>query len=232
MKKILTLLLSIVLGLFAFVACGDGEGSSSPGLGLKYNIAYYAVVDGAETASEVPQDAWIEDGKYPTSYSKETIISNLKTSYTVTIEDQEGVMAFGGWYLDKACTQAFTGITAQTTGDITLYAKLTFEITYTESSITYKMVVRNAVEDIFEDMFKKNGNYPTSYVEGKSVLLIDDLKKEYQTFNSDGSGDDYTFKGWYVDEACTTAFTGITEETKGDVVLYAKVTYAFWSPSV
>jgi hypothetical protein len=86
-------------------------------------------------------------------------------------------------------------------------------------------------------MFKADGYYPTEYVEGVA-LFIDDLKEEYQTFNKDGSGDEYKIKDyktqgcWFLDESCEQKFTGITTDMVGDITLYANLSYAFWSPSV
>ena len=234
MKKILMVILSLVLGLFAFTACGGNDSSSSPDLKVKYDITYYAVIDGGNAVA-VPQEAYAENGKYPTKYTEgETVtVDNLNHSYEITSASATTTVVFGGWFLDDDCTQAFTGIKASMKGNVTLYAKLTTvtEENYQERTISYQAVIGGALNEIPEEMFKSNGKYPTKYIEG-GVLTIDDLKEEYQSFNANGSGNEYHFLGWFVDQACTQAFTGITTETRGDIALYAKITYAFWSPSV
>lgn len=80
-------------------------------------------------------------------------------------------------------------------------------------------VKERAVVKIIDGLFKDDGYYPTGYVSGKSVE-ISDLEKSAD-INLDYH---YTFGGWYVDSACTQEFTGITEETVGDVTIYAKLT--------
>ena len=101
----------------------------------------------------------------------------------------------------------------------------------TSKTITYQMVIKDEVQNVMVGMYKDGANYPKWYNEGESVT-IDNLKSQYQTFNSDGSGVEYNFKGWYLDEACEQEFTGITTQTRGDITLYAKITYASWSPNV
>ena len=75
------------------------------------------------------------------------------------------------------------------------------------------------VFEIDESLFKENGAYPTEYVYGK-VLKIDDLQTKV-TVNFDFH---YIFGGWYLDSACTEKFAGITEDTVGNITLYAKLT--------
>jgi hypothetical protein len=101
----------------------------------------------------------------------------------------------------------------------------------TTYSITYKAVISGGVKEIPSVMFQADGNYPVEYAEGENGT-VSDLKAEYQTFNSDGSGNEYKFKGWFLDQACTQAFAGDISLLQGEVVLYAKLSYAFWSPSV
>lgn len=227
MKKLLMILMSLVLGLCALAGCGGGN--TDP---VKSDIAYYAVIDGAEPVS-VPQEALKEDASYPKEYTegKALSISPLKDSYAITIDGQEGVMVCSVWYTDIACTQEFNGITVETKGNIKLYSKFTSAVNYTECTITYKAVMGNEVVDIPSVCFEKNGNYPTTYVEGIGVS-ISDLKVKAMQFETNGSGTDYDFKGWFTNSSCTTAFTGIDANARGDITIYAKIAVAYYTPTV
>lgn len=90
----------------------------------KYGITYYGVIDGEKT--EIPDYMYLSGTVYPTEYEKGqgTSVPALREYYPVTdLKD----IAFDGWYLDEECTQAFDGvISAESTGDITLYAKLVY----------------------------------------------------------------------------------------------------------
>lgn len=54
-----------------------------------------------------------------------------------------------------------------------------------------------------------DGEYPTTYTEGKPIELTSPTKEGY------------VFSRWYTDADLTEYFEGITEDTKGDLVLYA-----------
>ncbi len=234
-KRLLVLVLSLMLGLFALSACAKGDDSKGAG-----TITYYAVLDG--TKQELPEKAKVEGKTYPTEYEKgkSVTIPDLNVTYTETVDGVEREIAFGGWFNDEACTKEFTGITTKTTGNITIYAKLVtlpLEPTTPEEpepvkrTITYKAVIGKTIGDIPTGMFIKNGDYPVEYVETVSVLTVSNLKN-LETYEADGSGSSYEFKGWFTDEACTQAFTSITTETTGNITLYAKIILSYWSPTV
>ena len=219
--------MSFVLGLFAFTACNLNNNDP-----VKSDIRYYAVIDGAEPVS-VPREAFKENTYYPTTYveGKELTLSLLKDRYEITIEGQAGLMVCSAWYTDVACTQLFKGITEEMKGDIALYSKFTSAVNYTESTITYKAVMGNEVVDIPSVCFETNGNYSTSYVEGVGVS-ISALKTTATVFKSDGSSTEYDFEGWFTDASCKTAFTGIDENARGDITVYAKIERAYYTPTV
>lgn len=106
-----------------------------------------------------------------------------------------------------------------------------YTITYLASANEQITVVENELPIIFfndsgrkifeidEALFKENGAYPTEYVYG-SPIQIDGLRSKVSV-NLDFY---YMFGGWYVDSGCTEKFTGITEDTVGNITLYAKLT--------
>ena len=109
---------------------------------------------------------------------------------------------FKGWATSPSSPTA-TGtfpVTEDTTTISTYYAvweAKTYTITYDSTSMTYGIL---------------NAASPNSYTYGTAVTIPD---------AGNGSG---TFAGWYTDAALTTAFTGITATTTGDLTLYAKFT--------
>ncbi len=82
-----------------------------------YNIAYQGVTTyGSQGASS------------PSSYTYGT---------PVTISNAVGTnCTFAGWYTDAALTTAFTGITATTTGNLTLYAKFTATVSIYKEKVS------------------------------------------------------------------------------------------------
>lgn len=91
--------------------------------------------------------------------------------------------------------------------------------------ITYVAVQDGKVTDIHADMYKKGGLYPSEYISGDGAT-IDDLKG----YISVGAYEDRTFKGWYLDEACTEEFDGtIEKEIVGNITLYAKISVGYWT---
>ena len=106
------------------------------------------------------------------------------------------------------------------------------EITkWNNRTIAYKAVINGKVTDIPAKMFMEGGNYPTECKQGASGMISSLIKGEF--FEDNGAGEECTFKGWFLDEACTQAFTGDISALTGDsIILYAKISYAYWSPVV
>ncbi len=107
---------------------------------------------------------------------------------------------FGGWYLDAALTtKAVAGSTITT--NVTLYAKWTAvqspaEVKY---SVTYNINGHGTAQDVLND--------------------VTALPETLPTLTADG----YTFGGWYLDEALTTAATA-GQAITANTTLYAKWT--------
>lgn len=91
-------------------------------------------------------------------------------------------------------------------------------------TITYKAVRGGKIEEIDEELYIDDGNYPTLYVQGTPVE-VDDLKD----YVSVSSTHDLEFRGWYWDPQFTREFNGTTEETSGDLTIYAKITDGYWT---
>lgn len=108
--------------------------------------------------------------------------------------------SFDGWYTDAAFSTQVTAISAEQTGDVTLYAKFTPNPVV--SSITY----------VLDGGSNGEGN-PDSYTEGTGVPSF-----------SDASKPGYSFDGWFSDAAFTNKVTSISPEQTGNVTLYAKFT--------
>ena len=108
--------------------------------------------------------------------------------------------SFDGWYTDAAFSTQITAISAEQTGDVTLYAKFTPNPVV--SSITY----------VLDGGSNGEGN-PDSYTEGSGVPSFSDASK---------SG--YSFDGWFSDASFTNKVTSISPEQTGDVTLFAKFT--------
>ena len=107
---------------------------------------------------------------------------------------------FKGWYTDSEYKNAFAGITSETKGNLTLYAKwekVTVEAG--EALITYEL-----------NGGTNHADNPAKYTEGQALEL------------KDPSREGFIFKGWYTDSELKNEFAGITSETKGNLKLYAK----------
>lgn len=108
--------------------------------------------------------------------------------------------------------------------------------------ITYKMVVGNKEQDVYEPLFKADGAYPIYYSEGSTVTVSDlngrtSVVTAYgDSYTTDVFADpnnpnrDFDFRGWFLDEACTiplidNTFSGLAE----DVTLYAKISIGYWT---
>ena len=147
---------------------------------------------------------WIKEGDYTITYElnggtnapENPESYNVETG-TITLKDPvKAGYTFAGWYKDGEFTDEITEIAQGTTGNITLYAKWEL-VSYT---ITYELDGgTNAPEN------------PAGYnVETGTITLKAPTK------------DKYDFKGWYKDGEFTTQVTEITQDTTGNITLYAK----------
>ena len=121
---------------------------------------------------------------------------NVETE-TITLKDPvKPGYTFGGWYIAEDFTgNAVTEIPQGSTGNITFYAKWleNYTITYALDGGT------NAEEN------------PAGYnVETETITLKDPVKTGY------------TFEGWYKDVEFTDKIAEITQDTTGNITLYAK----------
>ncbi|MBQ7879776.1 MAG: InlB B-repeat-containing protein [Clostridia bacterium] len=230
MKKFLLLILSFVLGLFAFVGCGESTGSEYEEVEtVEYDITYYVVFDSQEPIALT--DAYkVANVVYPSSYEKGVgaTISELKSEVIV----ENVVYEFQGWYVDAACSAALTDnvISTTNTGKVTLFAKYASEnhtpdepTEPVEHAISYFVVINGAEPVAMTDEYKtQDGNYPASYEYGVGAE-ISNLNTDMPT--ADGV---VVFMGWFENAACSVAFDGISATNTGDVTIYAKyqtVTY-------
>lgn len=146
------------------------------------------------------ENASYEGGTNPATYTAGTpvtLLDPVRANYT-----------FGGWYTDSELTQAFAGITAETVGDLVLYADWQ-PVSYT--------ITLNAGEGVFAGGGSTHDI--TAYYSGtiaKTALPANPVKT------------DYDFIGWYADEALTTPWVfegdlGQATVVDGSVLtLYAK----------
>lgn len=95
-------------------------------------------------------------------------------------------------------------------------------ITNVRYKIEYKAVIDGKVASVPTAMYYADGEYPTHYKAGERVT-VSDLQFIYYDEKTD-----YSFKGWYLDEACTQAFDGVMD-TNTNVTLYAKISVAYWT---
>ncbi len=166
-------------------------------------INYFAIVNGEKTG--IPQVMYDADTtKYPAIYTVGfgATIGNLLTNEEYIFE---------GWFKDEACTTPFTGISKTDTQTINVYAKVTHIVVVTKR-ISYQAVIDGRKAN-FPYGFFDASKFPTEYVVGEGVAIAD-----IQTAHPD-----YEFKGWYLDEACTKAFSGRIALQTEDVILYAKI---------
>ena len=108
---------------------------------------------------------------------------------------------FGGWYKDRACTEAWNFETEIVNGPTILYAK------WTPVSTT---------PVLYEVKFETNGG---SAVASQTVQSGGKVQKP-----SNPAKSGYTFGGWYKDEACTQAWDFENDTVTGTLTLYAKWT--------
>ena len=102
---------------------------------------------------------------------------------------------FLGWYSDETCTTLVEKIEKGTTNNVEVYAK--WELA--NYNINYNL-----------DGGTNNKNNPATFTINDEVTLAKPTKTNF------------TFVGWYTDEACTVAFENIAKGTTSDVTVYAK----------
>ena len=226
MKKFLTVILCFMMACASFAACAEEvESSSSPSSSSSQQeaeestIAYFAVIDGEKTS--IPNGMYKEDGKYPAKYTegKETDIDDLQD-----YSNDDYSYEFEGWFTDKEVSKAFEGITKDTTGTLTLYAKVVkTEIVPPQPqtyAIEYFAIIDGATEEtsIPALLYKSGVTYANTYTEGTeyTISVLESSKKEGNTT--------YKFGGWFTDKACSQAITAISATQTGKVTLYAKIT--------
>ena len=175
------------------VAAGDAititlsVAGSGAGWGSIDDVCLYLGQEGTFSSITYNMNDGVNDAENPNCYME-------GTAAEINDPSREGY-AFEGWYTDSEFATEFTGITAETTGNVELYAK-------------WKQVVF-PINYVLNDGVNSEKN-PVSYTIGKAVTL------------ADPSREGYAFEGWYTDSELTTEFAGITAETTGDVTVYAK----------
>lgn len=110
--------------------------------------------------------------------------------------------------------------------------------------ISYVGSLDGTVVDIPSVMYSSKGSYPTTYYSGYETKISDLLGKmdpvEWDGWKGAYSGSPvevgnnktFSFYGWYWDKACTMEFNGtVSQESVGDIKLYAKLTVDYWSPN-
>ncbi len=155
----------------------------------KGNVTLYARFVKNPTVSNITYEADSGVHTNPATYTE-------GEAFSLVAAAKEGYI-FLGWYTDSECTNEITEISAEQTGDITLYAKFaklpqSFAITYVVDGGTHYN--------------------PASYTEGTAVVLSDAIKAGY------------TIEGWYTESECTNKITEISATQTGDITLYAKFT--------
>jgi len=154
----------------------------------KITKAFYSVTEQARYNIIYDLNGGTNANTNPKSYLDEVIALDEPT--------REGYV-FDGWYSDSTFNTKVTEINAESTGDITFYAKwiaLEYNIDYELNGGTH------------------SGN-PTGYsVESGKITLNKPTRKGY------------AFDGWYSDSTFNTKVTGINAGSTGDKTFYAKWT--------
>ena len=109
---------------------------------------------------------------------------------------------FGGWYREKECTNAWDFDKDTVTGDTTLYAKWTADPVNPQShTVTFDSQGGTTISS-------------QTVTSGGKATLPDPAPTRT----------DYTFQGWYKEQACTTPWNFNTHTVSKDITLYAKWT--------
>lgn len=98
--------------------------------------------------------------------------------------------------------------------------------------ITYSLVVNGEVIGEIPDHLKKpDGAYPSEYTTGNcdvlNVEIIQPVDGLVETYEDETHGK-MTFQGWFLDEACTKPFKGVSNIMVGKIELYAKFKKESW----
>jgi len=137
------------------------------------------------------------DPSSPSTYKAGTV-----TSLGTPTKNVSGIsVSFLGWYTDSAFTHRIYFISADQTGNITVYAKWE-NPEFKVWSITYELNGGTQADPL-----------PTQYVEGKVTALGTPVKVKDSV--------SYTFEGWALDKELTIIITEIGEDMTGDIKLYA-----------
>lgn len=114
-------------------------------------------------------------------------------------------------------------------------------------AISYRMVI-SGEEEIYEPLFKDDGEYPVGYNDGDTITVSDlngkvkktPLPDSWGTGGAYGVSGEYSdpnnfnrtfaFYGWFLDSDCTVGVSDNTlRDMSGDITLYAKVVISQWT---
>jgi uncharacterized repeat protein (TIGR02543 family) len=108
---------------------------------------------------------------------------------------------FEGWYKDYNCTESWSFSADMVTGNATLYAKWIDATSVATYTVTFNS--------------KGGSNVPSA----TGLLSGDKLMEPARPTRTD-----YTFNGWYKDEACTQPWNFVSDKVTANITLYAKWT--------
>lgn len=139
--------------------------------------------------------------------ANENPVSYTRGSETAITDAEKEHYDFGGWYTDEALTTAFTGITAETLGNIDLYAKW--------------------IPHTFVMTFDANGGRFADGTEEKEATVSYGLTVPQEALPEAPTKENGEFIGWFKDAEFTSAWVfegdyGTADVVSGAVTLYAK----------
>ena len=133
--------------------------------------------------------------QYNNGQPNETIKVHENDFVPIPATPQREGYTFIGWYTDSACTTAWNFETDKVTGAMTLYAGWT-----EQDKSEYRVTLRpNNGDSIRTILVKANSLIPPQ---------------------TSPTREDYSFIGWYRDEACTDPWNFDTDKVTSDIVLY------------